>query len=761
MCGQQRTYSHNEERKLPNRQHDHLLVGLNPEQRKAVEMPAGPILILAGAGSGKTRVLTHRIAYLTEHRGVSPGNILAVTFTNKAADEMRERLRRLVRHDLSQTWLGTFHSICARLLRVDGEHLGISRQFTIYDEGDQLLLIKGLMAELHLATDRFSPAAIQRRIGHAKNALLSVEDVGRRDSRDPFDQAVLQVYRAYEKALRANNALDFDDLLIYPIRLFESQPAILERYQRRFQNILVDEYQDTNRAQYVFLKLLASGHRNLCVVGDDDQSIYSWRGADINNILAFEKDFPGCATFRLEQNYRSTKSILAAAHSVVVKNSGRMPKELWTEREEGERVTLMEVDTDLYEAQRVVEKINEEFSQSRRAAPGIAGPGSSRTGRGFRDFAVLYRTNAQSRVLEEALLRAGIPYVIVGGLRFYERKEVKDVLAYMRLAANPADSVSLRRAINYPLRGIGEISLRRLEDYARQQGLPLFEALPAGASLLPGRIKDRVLEFYNLIDKYRKLKNVISLPEWANALVDETGIIPLLKSESSAESLNRIDNIRELERAIADYAAAVPRQATIEGFLEQAALVSDIDTWNDKANAVSLMTLHSAKGLEFPVVFVVGLEDGLLPLSRSLDEPANLEEERRLFYVGATRARDKLYLSWAACRLRQGQQMYSDPSRFLRELDDRWVVHESIRFRPVGRRAAAEHDQPTLAAIAYEDESQEITCIEIGQQVRHKLFGMGQIVAADGQGENLKITVRFADAGTKKLVLKYANLQFL
>lgn len=748
-----------EERKLSVRQHDHLLEGLNPEQRKAVEFPSGPILILAGAGSGKTRVLTHRIAYLLERRAVPEANILAVTFTNKAAGEMRERLRRLIHHDLSRAWIGTFHSICARILRQEAEHLGFARQFTIYDEADQLSLIKNLMADLQISTDKISPGAVQRRIGHAKNKLLTPEEFARHSGDDFIDETVAKVYRAYQKALKENNAMDFDDLLIYPIRLFQTQPAILDRYQQRFQNILVDEYQDTNRAQYIFLKLLAAAHQNLCVVGDDDQSIYSWRGADINNILAFETDFPRCTTFRLEQNYRSTKSILAAAHSVVVKNTGRMAKELWTDREAGEPVTLLEVESDLHEAQAVVDKISEEFGLSRRSPHGAAGAGDRP--RSFRDFAVLYRTNAQSRVLEEALLRAGMPYVIVGGLRFYERREVKDVLAYMRLAANPADSISLRRAINYPLRGIGEASLRRLEAYARQEGLTLFDALPDGAKLLPDRVKDRILEFYNCIHKYISLKSAISLPEWANALVDETGIIPLLKSESSPESMNRIDNIRELQKAIAEYAAArrTGSGATIDGFLEEVALVSDIDTWNDKSNAVSLMTLHSAKGLEFPVVFIVGLEDGLVPLSRSLESAANLEEERRLFYVGATRASDKLYLSWAAQRLRQGQRMFSEPSRFVRELDGQLIVREGRRRIP--RHGGDHHEPASLLLPKYEDESQEIVKIEIGQHVRHQLFGIGQIVSVDGQGENVKVTVRFAQAGTKKLVLKYANLQFL
>ena len=748
-----------EEGTLSDFHHDNMLDGLNPEQRRAVEAAPGPILILAGAGSGKTRVLTHRITFLLERCGTAPENILAVTFTNKAADEMRDRVRRQTRRDLSKAWIGTFHSVCARLLRREAERLGFTRQFSIYDETDQLALMKTVMADLQISVERVTPGSILRRIGHAKNALVSPDEFARQVGSSPIDELAAKAYAGYQKALRDNHAMDFDDLLVLPIRLFEEHPGVLSHYQDRFQHILVDEYQDTNRAQYLLLKLLASGHQNLCVVGDDDQSIYSWRGADIKNILQFERDFPVCRTFRLQQNYRSTKNILAAAHSVVVNNTDRMAKELWTEREAGEKICLLEVENDLYEAQAVVDKINEEFDHSRRAS-GRGGATSGHAGRSFHHFAVLYRTNAQSRVLEDAFIRAGIPYVIVGGLRFYERKEIKDVLAYMRLAANPADSISLRRAINYPLRGIGDATLRRLEEVAREQRLALFDALPQAAVLLSGRVRERVIEFHQFIRKYINLKTSISLPEWANAVVDETGIIALLKSESSQESMNRIDNIRELQRAIAEYAAASPN-ATIDGFLEQVTLVSDIDGWNDKANAVSLMTLHSAKGLEFPVVFLVGLEDGLFPLSRSLDEAASLEEERRLFYVGATRAQDRLYLSWAAQRMRMGQRMFSEPSRFLGELDESLIEREGGRSRRQPFAAPSAYDSPPVLMPNYEDESQEAVHIAIGQRVRHALFGIGKIVSAEGRGDNLKLTVRFEEAGTKKLVLKYANLQFL
>ncbi|MDZ7290812.1 MAG: UvrD-helicase domain-containing protein [candidate division KSB1 bacterium] len=733
---------------------------LNNEQRKAVACGDGPILVLAGAGSGKTRVLTYRIAYLIERQGVRAENILAATFTNKAAQEMQERLSRLVSLALSRykhhdgPWVGTFHSICARMLRAHAEHLGFTRQFTIYDSEDQLGLIKQIVAELAIPTERISPGYIHYRISRAKNGLMTNPQSLAGDG-DFRDEVVARVYAIYQQRLKENNAMDFDDLLIYPIELFRQHPEILSSYVHRFRYVLVDEFQDTNRTQYVFLRALAGRDRNVFVVGDDDQSIYRWRGAEVRNILDFERDFPDCKVFRLEQNYRSTRNILEAAHSVIVNNRDRLPKKLWTEREAGEPVALLEAGNEYHEAQIILDKITEQISHHYNS--GLTHR------RNFSDFAILYRTNAQSRVIEDTLRRAGIPYVIVGGLRFYERKEVKDVLAYMRLAANPADRVSLRRIINYPLRGIGETTIKRLEEFARANKITLFQALARVGeipTIKPG-LRDKVLEFYDFINRFVSLKNELSLLEWANALVGATGIIHLLKSENAQE---RIDNIRELLNSIHEYATEV-RDATIEGYLERVSLITDIDTWDEKSNAVTLMTLHSAKGLEFPVVFITGLEDGLFPLIRTGDVDSDLEEERRLFYVGTTRAKEKLFLSYALMRSRYGNDnQFNLPSRFLEELDRQYVRQEEVRrLRPFETSASEAEWHPGHEQVMpkYEEESQDNEGMYVGRLVKHPKFGLGEILALEGKGENLKLTIAFEKEGTKKIFVQYGKLQLL
>lgn len=711
--------------------------------------------MLAGAGSGKTRVLTHRIAYLIEKHGVAPANILAVTFTNKAAQEMRERISRLLAmplppsHDRNGPWIGTFHSLCARILRADGGRLGFSGQFSIYDTEDQLALIRRVCEEANIPAEQVTPAYARACISRAKNAFIFPDDfaatvASRRQA------AVAEVYRLYQQRLQENNAMDFDDLLLLPLILFKREPEILAHYQNRFQNLLVDEFQDTNRAQYLWLKALAGAHHNILVVGDDDQSIYSWRGADLRNILEFEADFPACKIFRLEQNYRSTGNILAAAHSVIVNNVQRMQKKLWTERPPGEKILLLEANDGYHEAQIIYDKIREELS-------GRNG-GDRHYERSFRDFAVLYRTNAQSRTLEDVLRRNGVPYTIVGGLRFYERKEVKDILAYLRVAANPADSVSLRRVINYPLRGIGEATLAKLEAFAHSRNLTFFEALGCAAevtALSPG-LREKVLGFYRFIDKYLKLKSELSLPEWCTALVDDTGIISMLKKEGAQE---RIDNIRELLSAINDFCHQKPG-ATIADFLELVALVTDFDQWDDKSNAVTLMTLHSAKGLEFPIVFITGLEEGLFPLVRDDAEDYDFEEERRLFYVGATRAQEKLYLSYAQARARFGEEANGAlPSRFLEEINPEFLHRESVRKQRFYEQDAGR--DPDLSMPYYEDESQENEPVRPGRWVLHASFGRGRIVSVEGKGENLKVTVDFENNGHKKILVKYGNLRLI
>ena len=744
---------------LSGKRYDHLLEALNPAQRQAVASGDGPALVLAGAGSGKTRVLTHRIAYLIERGSVRSDNILAATFTNKAAQEMHERLARLVsfglsRHHHDGLWVGTFHSICARILRQHAGSLGFTRNFSIYDSEDQLGLIRQIISDLEISSPNLTPGYFHHRISRAKNSFMNGRAINA-DSDDFREQAVAKVFAKYQQRLRENNAMDFDDLLIYPLELFRQYPDILAGYTQRFRYVLVDEFQDTNRTQYLFLQALGSRERNVFAVGDDDQSIYRWRGAEVRNILDFERDFPECKVFRLEQNYRSTRNILEAAHSVIAHNRERLPKKLWTEREAGEPVALIEAENEFHEAQIILDKISAELSYHSNAAYNHT----------FRDFAILYRTNAQSRVIEDTLRRAGIPYVIVGGLRFYERKEVKDILAYMRLATNPADAVSLRRIINYPLRGIGETTIQKLEEFARANNMTLLQALSRVGEIptIKAGLRNKVLEFYEFINRYASLKTELSLLEWANALVDATGIIRLLKSEGAQE---RIDNIRELLNSVHEYAQQIPN-ATIEGYLERVSLITDIDTWDEKSNAVTLMTLHSAKGLEFPIVFITGLEEGLFPLIRTGDVDSDLEEERRLFYVGTTRAKEKLFLSRAAWRSRYGSNSQNTlPSRFLKELDEQFVQHESVR-RPRafessdasdirGRRYESDAKMPD-----YENESQDGESMQVGKMVKHPQFGLGEIRAIEGRGENLKLTIEFEKVGTKKILVKYGHLQIL
>ncbi|HNS73038.1 MAG TPA: UvrD-helicase domain-containing protein, partial [bacterium] len=667
-----------------------LMADLNDAQSQAVTKTDGPVLILAGAGSGKTRVLTYRIAWLIVNGLAEPREILAMTFTNKAAGEMRERVRKLVPEMLSGMWIGTFHSLFARLLRREAERLNYKSNFAIYDDDDQYALIKTVLNELKIPVNDFPPKMISYKISGAKNAFVLPEQFAQLATTRQ-DQIIATIYATYQRRLRENNAMDFDDLLIKPIELFQLFPLVLEYYQDRFRYILVDEYQDTNRAQYVALKMLAAGHRNLCVVGDDDQSIYRWRGAEIRNILDFENDYPDCTKFRLEQNYRSTRNILEVAHSVVRNNRQRHEKKLWTEKAAGELISLLEVEDDLEEARTVVNKLALEMRSNHMD---------------FQDIAVLYRTNAQSRVLEEALRRENIPYIIVGGVKFYERKEVKDVIAYLRLLSNPADTISLRRIINYPARGIGETTLGRIEAYAQEKKISIFAATGQIQQIagIAARTAEQVASFHALMNKYTSLRTEISPAELAASLVNELGILREFKQEGTIEALSRAENVRELLLAIAEFSSSAGDEASLDSFLENVALTTDLDNWDDRANAVTLMTLHSAKGLEFPVVFITGLEEGLFPISRSLADPPALEEERRLFYVGATRAKVKLYLAWARNRRKFGETSASIASRFLRELEPSLVqVESSYRASPARRQRASYRQREADPMPRYED----------------------------------------------------------
>ena len=724
----------------------HFLSDLNPQQQQAVEATEGPVLVLAGAGSGKTRVLTYRIAHILEQKKASPWEILAMTFTNKAAGEMKERIDALVNMD-GNLWVGTFHSICAKILRLEVGVLGYESSFVIYDTDDQERLIKIVMEELGISPKAYSPKSVLSVISLQKNALVPPESYASTVG-NPFENVVAKVYPVYQERLRSNQAFDFDDLITIPIRLFAEHPEILEKYQSRFKYILVDEYQDTNRAQYLLIYYLAKNHRNLCVVGDDDQSIYRWRGADLRNILEFEKDFPDSQVFKLEQNYRSTQTILKAANSVIENNEGRKGKMLWSEKGDGEKVDLIEAIDERGEAQSVVEKIKDEVFRRKR---------------GFRDFVILYRTNAQSRALEDDLRRSNMSYTIVGGVRFYERKEIKDVLAYLKLITNPRDTVNLKRIVNFPLRGIGDTSLKKIDAWAKSNGLDLFEALGKAKEIpdIPTRIQNSASAFHDLIQKYIDLKEKISPNELAHTIVDETGLLTMYKGDTSIEGLGRAENIREFLSAVSEYAES-NESPTLEGFLEDITLVSDIDSWSDKSNAITLMTLHCAKGLEFPVVFITGLEEGLFPISRSFDDPEALEEERRLFYVGLTRAQEKIYLSCAERRRMFNDLNFRLPSRFLEELDETVIKRTSASAtRQMHVRSRSTIEDTFDAHPDYESFSQEETFLKKGAFVNHPSFGHGKIVSVEGTGKKSRVVVRFDSGIKKKFLLEYARFEVL
>ena len=734
---------------------------LSPVQQEAVKAVNGPVMIVAGAGSGKTRVITYRIAYLIEC-GVPAHQILALTFTNKAASEMRKRIDALVGEKANELWMGTFHSMFARILRREAELLGYSRSFTIYDSDDSLQLVKKAMERLNFSKDQFNPQAVRAKISSAKNGFVNpaqFEDM----ARDIFDEKAARVYAEYDKLLKNNNAMDFDDLLVNPIRLFEKSQDRLVRYQHRFKFILVDEFQDTNRVQYIVTKMLSEAHRNICVVGDDAQSIYSFRGADIQNILNFPRDYHECQTFRLEQNYRSTKSILAAADKLIRYNQEQISKRLWTANPQGEPIDVVECSDDREEGYQVVEAIQHEILKHKLD---------------LKDFAVLYRTNAQSRSLEDALRRSSIPYTIVGGIRFYERKEIKDVLAYLRVVVNPKDGESLSRIINYPPRGIGDASLERVQAFAASQGLGLYDALGSldKISDLPERSRKALKQFVEFIQKHVTLRGQMSLSEFVRTMVDELGILTMFKDERTADSMNRWENVQELLSAISEYADEHDG-GSLEQFLEEVSLVSDIDTYEGSRNLVTLMTLHASKGLEFPVVFIAGIEEGLLPFSSSSIEDSNLEEERRLFYVGITRAQRKLYLTYARMRYRYGDPTYLAQSRFLSEIGTENVeVHQSRTLRPVPavRIAAPSRTSRVTKAIQpsvdedayhkdplpdYESESQESVELRQGVIVHHEMFGRGKVIALSGKGEARKAVVQFENYGMKSLMVKFAKLR--
>ncbi|MGE5313360.1 MAG: ATP-dependent helicase [Acidobacteriota bacterium] len=751
-----------------------VLHALNPVQRSAAETLAGPVMIVAGAGSGKTRVLTYRIAHLLE-TGVKPYEILALTFTNKAAKEMKERIHTLVGADAHSIWAGTFHSVFSRILRQECEALGYQRSFSIYDADDSLNVVKNVLSSLGISQQQIAPRAVQSRISGAKNQLISPKQYDQ-ISKDFFEQHVAKVYQEYQVKLFKSNAMDFDDLLIKPIDLFQRFPRVLEKYQYRFKYLLVDEYQDTNHAQYVLIKLLADRFKNICVVGDDAQSIYAFRGADIRNILDFERDYPQCRIFRLEQNYRSTKTILAAADSVIKNNKHQIPKTLWTENSQGESIILNEAEDDKDEGFTIAHQIQDLCSREKLD---------------LKNFAVLYRTNAQSRSIEDALRRAGLTYTIVGGVEFYKRKEIKDVLAYLRLIVNPNDEESLHRVINYPTRGIGETTIDKLESFAASASIVLIEALQRVDEIpsLSERTKNAVRSFTSFILKYRELKQSLSPGELARSMVDDLGILKAYKEEGTPESLARWENVQEALSAISEYIAQ-NENGTLEGFLEEVSLISAIDMAPDQRNAVTLMTIHAAKGLEFPVVFVTGMEEGLFPLYQTTPDANELEEERRLFYVAVTRSMRRLFLSHARIRYRFGDVTYPVLSRFVEEVDQALIERKASRqymgyqyaagrtspsgssssaqrFDPYERKKAAQYrdtkkpPEPAFddGEIDYASQSQEEPQLRVGAIVQHEVFGKGKIIQLSGRGDDAKAVVMFAGAGKKQLMLKFAHLR--
>ncbi|KAA3617436.1 MAG: hypothetical protein D8M58_02325 [Calditrichaeota bacterium] len=726
--------------------------GLNPEQTKAVKQTDGPVLILAGAGSGKTRTLTSRISYLIQEKNVDPKNILAVTFTNKAAREMKERVEQILGENISGLWIGTFHSIAARIMRTEGESLGFTNNFTIYDVDDQVKAIKKVISTLTVPQQLYTPKLIQNRLSKIKNQFLFPEDLYDMEKREGLDEYLPSIYMSYQRFLKENNALDFDDLLIKPIELFQKNDKIRKKYASRFKYVLVDEYQDTNKAQYLMIKELVKDHQNLCVVGDEDQAIYGWRGADISNILNFQKDFKNVSVFKLEENYRSNKYILDAANAVVQHNKDRIGKNLWTSREDGTKISVQISKNDLGEAEVIREKIHDEVFTNKRS---------------FKDIAVLYRTNAQSRVIEDQMRRNAISYNIVGGKKFYERKEIKDIVAYLKLIVNTADSISLKRIVNFPLRGVGETTIGKIEKFTEMEECTLFEGLgrvEEVAQISPA-MSARVKGFFDLITNFISLSKDLSAVELTSTLASESKIMHHYQTEyDQYESESRVANIREFFSSIEDfteYRQANNLDDSLAAFLEEVSLMTDIDNWNSDSNAVTLMTLHAAKGLEFPVVFVAGMEMGLLPLQRNAANLDELEEERRLLYVGMTRAEEKLYLSYAQSRRKNNQFIQTLPSLFMDEIPQDYLQYSSKSYMPDSKTVRTRSRKSKIESyIEKQDEDQSVDdTYKVGQRVYHATFGKGQIRNLEGQGEKMKITVDFTDEGiTKKLMKEYANL---
>ncbi|AIU80825.1 MULTISPECIES: DNA helicase PcrA [Bacillus] len=730
-----------------------LLSGLNPVQQEAVKTTDGPLLLMAGAGSGKTRVLTHRIAYLMAEKHVAPWNILAITFTNKAAREMKERVESILGPGADEIWISTFHSMCVRILRRDIDRIGINRNFSILDTADQLSVIKGILKERNIDPKKFDPRSILGSISSAKNELIEPEEFAK-TAGGYYDQVTSDVYTDYQKKLLKNQSLDFDDLIMTTIKLFERVPEVLEFYQRKFQYIHVDEYQDTNRAQYLLVKQLAARLENICVVGDSDQSIYRWRGADIANILSFEKDYPSANVILLEQNYRSTKRILQAANEVIKNNSNRKPKNLWTENDEGIKLSYYSGDNEFGEGQFVAGKIYELNSSGRRK---------------LSDIAILYRTNAQSRVIEETLLKSGLNYNIVGGTKFYDRKEIKDILAYLRLVSNPDDDISFTRIVNVPKRGVGATSLEKIASYAAMNGMSMFQAVKQvdfiGVSAKAANALDG---FGAMIENLTNMQDYLSITELTEEILEKTEYREMLKAEKSIEAQSRLENIDEFLSVTKNFEQKSEDKSLV-AFLTDLALIADIDQLDQKEeesggkDAVTLMTLHAAKGLEFPVVFLMGMEEGVFPHSRSLMEEAEMEEERRLAYVGITRAEEELYLTNAKMRTLFGRTNMNPESRFIREIPGDLLENlnekKTPRMQP-GRKVQPKRG-PVSRPVSYANKTGgDSLSWAVGDKAGHKKWGTGTVVSVKGEGESTELDIAFpSPVGVKRLLAAFAPIE--
>ena len=735
---------------------------LNPPQQEAVFHTEGPLLILAGAGSGKTRVLTHRIAHLIADKGVNPFNILAITFTNKAAQEMRERVDKLTGADGMSVWVATFHSTCVRILRRYIDRLGYDNRFTIYDSDDQKTLMKEICRKLNIDTKKYKERSLLAQISHAKDEMITPDEMEMNAGGDFNQKKVAQVYREYQAALKSNNALDFDDLLVKTVELFQNCGDVLESYQEKFRYIMVDEYQDTNTVQFKFVSLLAARYGNLCVVGDDDQSIYKFRGANIGNILGFERVFPDAKVIRLEQNYRSTKNILNAANEVIANNAARKEKRLWTENPEGEKLHFRQFMNGFEEAEYVIGDI------AKKKREHLAD---------YRECAILYRTNAQSRLFEEKCLKANIPYKIVGGINFYARKEIKDLLCYLKTIDNSADDLAVRRILNVPKRGIGATTVGRVQDYADYMNVSFYDALRVAEEVPSiGRSLNKIEGFVTFIQSLKSKAQAYSVTEILKEVIDLTGYVDELKAEDTEESRARIENIDELISKTVSYEEAMKaegREATLSGFLEEIALIADIDTVDPDQDYVLLMTLHSAKGLEFPYVYLAGMEDGMFPSSMCIfsDDPTDMEEERRLCYVGITRAMKELTLTSARQRLVRGETQYNKVSRFVREIPRELVelgttIQEhkpSMQETPSPKNSYMQMRQ-TFRAKPFEAQNFKVTKAAsldygVGDTVRHIKFGVGIVRDIVEGGRDYEVTVDFDKVGVKKMFAGFAKLK--